>query len=58
MASGEPKVRLDGERPHWGFVLVRTDGWKADRAKPKWLLIHLRDEEAVRGWDAMITFTG
>ena len=35
------------------FVLIRTDGWaKADRAKPKWLLIHRRDEEAIDGWDA------
>ena len=53
LASGELKVRLDGEKLHGGFVLIRTDGWaKADRAKPKWLLIHRRDEEAIDGWDA------
>ena len=52
LTSGELKVRLDGEKLHGGFVLVRTDSWaKADRAKPKWLLIHRRDDEAVRGWD-------
>jgi bifunctional non-homologous end joining protein LigD len=53
LASGELKVRLDGEKLHGGFVLIRTDGWaNADRAKPKWLLIHRRDEEAIDGWDA------
>ena len=53
LASGELKVRLDGEKLHGGFVLIRTDGWaKTDRAKPKWLLIHRRDEEAIDGWDA------
>ena len=35
LASGELKVRLDGEKLHGGFVLIRTDGWaKADRASP------------------------
>src|SRR4051794_8572105 len=53
LAAGELKIRLDGEKLHGGFVLIRTDGWpKAGRAKRKWLLIHRRDEEAVGGWDA------
>jgi bifunctional non-homologous end joining protein LigD len=53
LAAGELKVGLEGEKLHGGFVLIRTNGWKkADRTKPKWLLIHRRDEEAVPGWDA------
>jgi bifunctional non-homologous end joining protein LigD len=53
LASGELKFRLDGQKLHGGFVLIRTNGWaRADRAKPKWLLIHRRDEDAIAGWDA------
>jgi bifunctional non-homologous end joining protein LigD len=53
LASGELKFRLEGEKLHGGFVLIRTDGWAtSDRAKPKWLLIHRRDEDAIPGWDA------
>jgi bifunctional non-homologous end joining protein LigD len=51
LASGELKVRLEGEKLHGGFVLIRTDGW-AKAGKPKWLLMHRRDEGAIPGWDA------
>ncbi len=51
--AGELKVRLEGAKLHGGFVLIRTDRWvKARPTKPKWLLIHRRDDAAVSGWDA------
>jgi bifunctional non-homologous end joining protein LigD len=48
--AGELKFRLDGEKLHGGFVLIRTDLRRA--GKDKWLLIHRRDDDAVDQWDA------
>jgi bifunctional non-homologous end joining protein LigD len=48
--EGELKLRLDGEKLHGGFVLLRTGGRTARR--DQWLVIHRRDEDAVAGWDA------
>jgi bifunctional non-homologous end joining protein LigD len=48
--QGELKVELEGEKLHGGFVFIRAD-FGRDR-REKWLLIHRRDAEAVRGWDA------
>jgi len=50
LASGELKVALNGGKLHGGFVFVRADFGRDSREK--WLLIHRRDDEAVRGWDA------
>lgn len=55
VAKGELKFRLDGEKLHGRFTIVRTDiGRRAstDDGKETWLLIHKRDETAVEGWDA------
>jgi bifunctional non-homologous end joining protein LigD len=53
LRAGELKLRLEGEKLHGGFVLIRTDRWaRARPTKPKWLLIHRRDDSAIRGWDA------
>ena len=53
LRAGQLKIRLDGEKLRGGFVLIRTDRWaKARPGKPKWLLIHRRDEAAIGGWDA------
>ncbi len=61
--AGELKFRLDGEKLHGRFTIVRTSGrtHKADDPAARafeddeaeaWLLIHKRDESAVKGWDA------
>jgi bifunctional non-homologous end joining protein LigD len=53
LRAGELKFRLEGEKLLGGFVLVRTDRWAKSRpTKPKWLLIHRRDDAAIGGWDA------
>ena len=53
LRAGELKLVIEGEKLRGGFVLIRTDGWsKSRRTKPKWLLIHRRDDAAVHGWDA------
>jgi bifunctional non-homologous end joining protein LigD len=53
LAAGELKFRLDGHKLRGGFVLVRTDAWAKNRpGKPKWLVIHRRDDEAIPDWDA------
>ena len=53
LRAGELKLVLEGEKLRGGFVLIRTDGWgKSRRTKPKWLLIHRRDDAAIHGWDA------
>jgi bifunctional non-homologous end joining protein LigD len=53
LRNGELKATLDGEKLAGGFVFVRVEGRMALRStKPKWLLIHRRDDAAVPGWDA------
>jgi DNA ligase D-like protein (predicted 3'-phosphoesterase) len=42
LARGKASFRLDGEKLRGGFTLVRTDAG----AKPKWLLVKRRDDEA------------
>ena len=49
LRAGELKFRLDGEKLHGAFVLVRT-AWTEGR-RDQWLLIHRRDADAVEGWD-------
>ena len=57
IASGMFKFRLDGEKLHGAFVLVRTAGFGRHRQpasgdlRQKWLLIHRHDADAVEGWD-------
>ena len=43
LERGKASFRLDGEKLHGAFTLVRTRG---DEKKPQWLLIKQRDEEA------------
>jgi bifunctional non-homologous end joining protein LigD len=50
LKKGELKFRLDGEKLHGDFVLIRTD--RPRTRKDQWLLIHRRDDDAVPGWDA------
>ena len=45
--AGHAKFRLDGEKVRGGYVLHRT----SNGAKPQWLLMKLRDEEAGPGTD-------
>ena len=53
LRAGELKFTLEGEKLHGGFVLLRVEGRMAARStKPKWLLIHRRDDAAIPGWDA------
>jgi bifunctional non-homologous end joining protein LigD len=53
LRKGELKVRLEGEKLHGSFVLIRTDRWvKARPTRPKWLLIHRRDDAASQDWEA------
>jgi bifunctional non-homologous end joining protein LigD len=53
LRAGELKIRLEGEKLRGRFVLIRTDRWAKSRpTKPKWLLIHRRDDSAIGGWDA------
>jgi bifunctional non-homologous end joining protein LigD len=46
--EGELKFRLEGEKLHGAFVLVRT---RRRTRREDWLLIHRRDETVVEGWD-------
>jgi bifunctional non-homologous end joining protein LigD len=48
--AGELHLDLYGEKLRGRFVLVRTGRGSAD--KEAWLLLHKRDEFAVRGWSA------
>ena len=61
--AGELKFKLDGEKLHGRFTIVRTSGRKHKGDDPAarafeddegeaWLLIHKRDEAAAKGWDA------
>ena len=61
--AGELKFRLDGQKLHGRFTIVRTSGRKHKADDPaarafeddeaeQWLLIHKRDEHAAKGWDA------
>ena len=61
--AGELKFKLDGEKLHGRFTIVRTSGrrHKADDPAARafeddegeaWLLIHKRDEASAKGWDA------
>ena len=43
LERGKASFRLDGEKLHGAFTLVRTRG---DEKKPQWLLIKQRDDEA------------
>jgi bifunctional non-homologous end joining protein LigD len=53
LRKGELKFRLDGEKLEGAFVLIRTERWARSRpSKPKWLLIHRRNDDAIAGWDA------
>jgi bifunctional non-homologous end joining protein LigD len=45
VAGGELHMELHGEKLRGKFVMVRTRG-------DEWLLMHKRDEHAVKGWDA------
>lgn len=60
VANGELKFRLDGQKLHGRFTIVRTSrrpgaapsrAFEADEGD-QWLLIKKRDEAAVAGWDA------
>lgn len=45
LERGKASFRLDGEKLHGGFTLVRTRG---TAKKPQWLLIKKRDDDADR----------
>jgi bifunctional non-homologous end joining protein LigD len=47
--NGELKLRLDGQKLHGRFTLVKTRGYNA--GQDDWLLIHKRDEAADPSWD-------
>ncbi|MEA2678101.1 MAG: bifunctional non-ous end joining protein LigD [Chloroflexota bacterium] len=49
VAQGELKFRLDGEKLHGRFTIVRTRGYNA--GQDDWLLIHKKDEFADTAWD-------
>jgi bifunctional non-homologous end joining protein LigD len=48
LAKGDFKFKLDGERLHGSWVLVRMR-WGRDKEKKNWLLIKHRDDEAREG---------
>jgi bifunctional non-homologous end joining protein LigD len=50
VADGELHADLHGEKLRGRFVFVRTDA--EDGGKENWLLLHKRDDAAVKGWDA------
>ena len=49
VAKGELKFRLDGQKLHGRFTIVKTRGRQSD--EDSWLLIHKRDEDADANWD-------
>jgi bifunctional non-homologous end joining protein LigD len=52
LRAGRLKFRLDGQKLHGRFVLLRTILGRRRQDKEKWLLIHRRDEHAIPDWDA------
>jgi len=48
VAAGELKFRLDGEKLHGRFTIIRTD---RDGDRERWLLMKKRDEAADPNWD-------
>src|SRR5215472_3142431 len=52
--KGALKFRLDGEKLHGHWALVRMGGRAAKEPRENWLLIKERDEEAVPGSDAAL----
>ena len=56
ITDGELKFRLDGQKIRGRFTIVRTSGRGGrafeDDEGDQWLLIHKRDAESVKGWDA------
>src|SRR3954454_12384213 len=54
--KGHIKFRLDGEKLHGGWHLVRLHGERAGENKENWLLFKAEDEAAVPGsGDAVVT---
>jgi bifunctional non-homologous end joining protein LigD len=52
VAAGELHIVLHGEKLRGTFVLVRTDREPAKDGKEQWLVLHKKDDDAVKGWDA------
>jgi bifunctional non-homologous end joining protein LigD len=52
--KGSLKFRLDGDKLHGNWALVRMGGRAAKEGRENWLLIKERDEEAVPGSDAVV----
>ncbi len=50
--DGELKFRLDGQKLHGRFTIVRTGRPPEGGESEAWLLIHKKDPAAVAGWDA------
>ena len=49
VADGELHADVHGEKLRGRFVLVRTDAKQGD--KEQWMLLHKKDDAAVKGWD-------
>ncbi|HTC86320.1 MAG TPA: non-homologous end-joining DNA ligase, partial [Candidatus Acidoferrum sp.] len=49
--GGELKFRLDGEKLHGRFTIIKTKPRDGDSGEP-WLMIHKKDDAASPGWDA------
>jgi bifunctional non-homologous end joining protein LigD len=54
LKKGALKFRLDGEKLHGKWALVRMGGKAAAEARENWLLIKERDEEAAPGSDSAL----
>ncbi len=52
--KGSLKFRLDGEKLHGHWALVRMGGKAAREGRENWLLIKERDELAVPGSDSRV----
>ena len=53
--EGKLKFRLEGEKLHGGWMLVRIKGRPGEEDKDDWLLFKERDDEARSGEEAAIT---